>query len=53
MKITNAQIAISSICLIMAFAITLQIRSVSHNRIQSPENTRSAEHLPFANGKGT
>jgi uncharacterized protein YlxW (UPF0749 family) len=43
MKITNAQIAISSICLIMAFAITLQIRSVSHNRIQSPENTRSAE----------
>lgn len=43
MKITQAQIAIGSICLIMAFTITLQIRSVSHNRIKSPETERSTE----------
>ena len=43
MKMTNAQIAIGSICLIMAFAITLQIRSVSYNRVNNPEASRAAD----------
>lgn len=43
MKLTHAQIAIGSICLIMAFAITLQIRSVSYNRVNNAETTRAAD----------
>ncbi|OQB15982.1 MAG: hypothetical protein BWY15_00109 [Firmicutes bacterium ADurb.Bin193] len=44
MKMTHAQIAIGSICLIMAFAITLQIRSVSHNRlVNNSEMARAAD----------
>ncbi|MCK9479389.1 MAG: DUF881 domain-containing protein [Firmicutes bacterium] len=43
MKKTHAQIAIGLVCLIMAFAITLQIRSVSYNRANNADTARAAD----------
>jgi uncharacterized protein YlxW (UPF0749 family) len=43
MKKFHVQIAIGFVCLIMAFAITLQIRSVSYNRANNPDTARAAD----------
>ncbi|MDR0406066.1 MAG: DUF881 domain-containing protein, partial [Clostridiales bacterium] len=44
MKMTHVQIAIGSVCLIMAFGVTLQIRSVSYNRVNNVDTAR-AEYI--------
>ncbi len=43
MKMIHAQIAIGSVCLVLAFTITLQIRSVSYNRVNNPNTLRAEE----------
>lgn len=43
MKKTHAQIAIGVVCLVMAFAVTLQIRNVSFNRVNNTESARAAD----------
>ena len=42
-KTIHVQIAIGVICLIMAFAITIQIRSVSYNRVNNTDTARAAD----------
>ena len=42
-KTIHVQIAIGVICLIMAFAITIQTRSVSYNRVNNTDTARAAD----------
>lgn len=53
-KITNATIAIGIICLIMAFVVTLQIKSVIYNHaVTSEENLRVTDLLKQLNDEKT